>query len=237
MFNNYIIRKKNISLLPLYSRNKKSKLDGFASRYEQQDAGFSLIEVVVVVLMMGILAAIIAPSWLGFVNRQQLNKANDAVLVALQQASREAKRTKTSYSFTFKVENKIAKIAVHPSDSIPANNSPLWQTLGSDAGITSGQVTLLTNLTGTNKTDDNGKLNKLYNYLATQQSIRFDYLGSLPNAYFGKEDTTTKDTPGLKIAVVKQNSGTSASDSDMKRCVIIETLLGGILLEKDSKCN
>ncbi|AUT02462.1 prepilin-type cleavage/methylation domain-containing protein [Nostoc sp. CENA543] len=237
MSNNYIIKKLNISLLPLHTINKKSKLDGLVSSYKQQDAGFSLIEVVAVVLMIGILAAIVGPSWLVFVNRQQLNKANDAVLVALQQANREAKRTKTSYSFTFKVENKIAKIAVHPSDSIPANNSPLWQTLGSDAGITSGQVTLLTNLTGTNKTDDNGKLNKLYNYLATQQSIKFDYLGSLPDAYFGKEDTTTKDTPGLKIAVVRQNAGTSASDADMKRCVIIKTLLSGIVVEKDSKCN
>jgi prepilin-type N-terminal cleavage/methylation domain-containing protein len=233
----YIIEKLNVKLLQLHNSNAKNKLLCLASGYNQQDAGFSLIEVVVVVLMIAILSAIATPSWLNFVNRQRLNKANDAVLVALQEANREAQRTKFSYSVTFKVENKIPKIAVHPSSSIPATNSPLWQTLGKDIELKSGQVTLLTNLTDTNKTDDNGNLKKDYNFLATSKSISFDYLGSLPNANFGKENTSTQDTPGLKISVVIPTAATSASDADMKRCIIIKTLLGGMLIEKDSKCN
>jgi len=49
--------------------------------YTQSDSGFSLVELIAVVMMVGILAAIALPGWSAFVNRQRVNKANDAVLV------------------------------------------------------------------------------------------------------------------------------------------------------------
>lgn len=238
MTTDHLINKCSFKLFQIYKNNRKSSLQCFLLfRDKQQDPGFSLIEVVAVVLMIGVLAAIAAPSWLTFINRQRLNKANDVVVTALQQASREAKKTKTRYSVTFKVKDKISKIAVHPSSPIPGDDSSLWQPLGQDVDIKSGQVALLTNLTDTNKTDDNGTLKKEYNYLSTPKSITFDYMGSLPEANFGKEDINTKEIPGLKIAVVIPNSVTSASDADIKRCVIFKTLLGAMVIEKDNKCN
>jgi len=49
------------------------------SKSNQPDVGFSLIEVITVVLILGILAAIALPSWSVFVNRQRVGKVNDAV--------------------------------------------------------------------------------------------------------------------------------------------------------------
>ncbi|NEP29368.1 prepilin-type N-terminal cleavage/methylation domain-containing protein, partial [Moorena sp. SIO3I6] len=63
-----------------------------------KDAGFTLLELIVVILLVGILSAIAAPSWLAFVNRQRVNKVNERVLSAIQEAQREAKKKKLSYS-------------------------------------------------------------------------------------------------------------------------------------------
>ena len=56
-----------------------------------KDQGFTLIEVLVVFFMVSILAAVAAPGWLAFVRNQRLNKANDLLFAALQEAQQEAR--------------------------------------------------------------------------------------------------------------------------------------------------
>lgn len=94
------------SLLILNNINKRNLVEKLKQRYllktrpqpiypsnkVTQEAGFTLIEVLVVVIMVGVLAAIVAPSWLAFVNTQQVNKANDVILGAVQEAQRGAKK-------------------------------------------------------------------------------------------------------------------------------------------------
>jgi type II secretory pathway pseudopilin PulG len=45
----------------------------------------------VIVLLLGILSAIAAPSWLAFINRQRVRTVNDRVLQTLRTAQSEAK--------------------------------------------------------------------------------------------------------------------------------------------------
>ncbi|WP_448597413.1 pilus assembly FimT family protein, partial [Thermoleptolyngbya sp.] len=49
-------------------------------------AGYTLTEVIVVVVMISVLAAIAAPSWVALLNRQRLSDATNDVLQALRQA-------------------------------------------------------------------------------------------------------------------------------------------------------
>ena len=93
-------------------------------RFNQPDGGFTLIETMIVLVMVGILSAIAAPSWINFINQRRVNAANDAVSRMLQDAQREAKNQKLSYSVSFKTDNtnKLPNFALHRAD-VTANSS------------------------------------------------------------------------------------------------------------------
>lgn len=68
---------------------------------KKSDAGFTLLELLVIVVLLGTLAAIAAPSWLGLINRQRVRTVNDRVFQSLRLAQSEAKRTKSPVTITF----------------------------------------------------------------------------------------------------------------------------------------
>ncbi|MBT9311515.1 pilus assembly FimT family protein [Leptothoe kymatousa] len=59
-------------------------------RSTSSTAGFSILEMLVIVIMVGILAAIAAPGWLGYLNRQRISRARGELAQALQQAQIDA---------------------------------------------------------------------------------------------------------------------------------------------------
>lgn len=65
---------------------------------KQRSQGFTLIEVLVVMVMVGVLTAIAAPAWSGFINSQRMNSSQTLVLQAIKTAQSEAKTRKVSDS-------------------------------------------------------------------------------------------------------------------------------------------
>jgi prepilin-type N-terminal cleavage/methylation domain-containing protein len=74
-----------------------------------KDRGFTLIESLIVVAIVGILIAIAIPSLVALQNRAKLAQATDLVVASLQEAQREAIRRNQSCTIELdKINNRIA---------------------------------------------------------------------------------------------------------------------------------
>lgn len=221
--------KKNSVKAKLYQQRNQNNLNSSTS-------GFTLIEVLVVIVMVGILSAIAAPSWLGFVARQRLNKANDTVLAALREAQREAKSRKLSHNISFRTFNNEPQIAIYlanrPLDTKPLTDND-WRNLGRDSGVDTDKFLLGTNLIGIN-TKNSKNENTVYgdNFDPKKpQTITFNNIGILEST-----DDNASNT-GLKISLAIPKTDKPTEASNVKRCVIVETLIGGIRTAKNDECD
>ncbi len=80
------------------------------------------------IIIIGILAAITVPSWLGFVNTVRLNTAQQEVYLAIRQAQRQASTNKLTWQVSFREQNGIVQWAVHPATTgNPSDN--IWNNL------------------------------------------------------------------------------------------------------------
>lgn len=172
---------------------RKSRLKGNGN-----SEGFSLIELLVVVLIIGVFSAIAVPSWDAFVSRQRTRVVNDQVYQILRTTQAEAKRHKSNYVIEFNEDADPPEYSIYLAGTNDDNK--IWQSLDGNSQIQANQIGL--------EVVDQGS--------DPPNSITFDYTGS-PN------------TSNFRVV-------TSLPDGGMKRCVIIETLLGNMKIAQDADC-
>jgi prepilin-type N-terminal cleavage/methylation domain-containing protein len=95
----------------------------------QTQRGFTLLEMLVVVFIVGIVAAIAAPSWLSFVEKSQLTVANDKLYLGLRKAQSEAQHKRTVWQFSVRERDGAVEWATHPNSVTPAVAQ--WEALDS----------------------------------------------------------------------------------------------------------
>lgn len=219
------LQRSNLAKTPAKEELSQSNLSSFESQ-----RGFTLIEILVVVIIIGVLAAIVGPGWLSFVNQRRVSAANDLIFRSLQDAQSQAKRKKVSYSVSFRTPSGQApQIAVYPTKKLEANglskdvnpndprdlNPSAWKSFSKDLGIKPGQVILGTNLDGENKANANTRV--VYNPTSATNKITFDYMGTL--------QPLPENAPLTVVVGVAR--GTLPIESTV-RCVQVRTLLGSM---------
>lgn len=177
--------------------------------YNQSSNGFTLIEMLITVFMIGILSAIVAPSWLSFIDARRLNTAQDQVYRAIREAQSNSKRDKAAWQASFKEEDGVVQLAIHP-----ASSTPVWNKLGQTIRIDTTKTTLPLIAVGSNTSK------ALFNYKGCPVTEN--------DAECGQPPVTAIP---VKITLTGNNSG------QIRRCIIISTLLGAMRTAKDSACS
>ncbi len=179
-------------------------------RSQPLNSGFTLLEALIVVALLAILAAIIAPGWLAMLNRQRLNMTQSTALAVMREAQANARREKRIWQACFRVANNRVQSLVQPvaADSSAEGfscsaSAPGWQTL---IGEDSDQIAIDTNAGYTNLS----KRNDAY-------SVRFQHNQAV-SGQLGK------------LSFMAVQGGAS------RRCVVVSTLLGALRTAADDQC-
>lgn len=166
----------------------------------KRQQGFTLLEILVVILMTGVLASIAAPGWLGYLDRRRVITTQDNVFSAIREAQLNAQQRREEYQFSIReTDDGFLEWAAHPA----AVNPALWQKSLSNTV----EINTTTSLANDNVADP---LEPYY--------IRFDHRGnvSLPAG---------STLPQQLVFSSANNAETGAGDKTVKS-VTVQTIIG-----------
>ncbi|WP_066384287.1 MULTISPECIES: GspH/FimT family protein [unclassified Anabaena] len=141
--------------------------------------GFTLPEVLVVVVAIGVLATLALPNWFAFVETQRLSKAQNEVYNAMRQAQSQASKEKLTWQASFREQDGIVQWAVHPASTSPTRAN--WNNL--DSSVQLDSETTLQESDGVRR-------------------IQFDYFGSVRQPPLGRITLSSKSGSKAKRCVI-----------------------------------
>ncbi len=110
-------------------------------RNAKRSRGFTLLEVLVVLVMIGILMAIAVPSWTQFWANRQAIVARHELRLGIQQTQQAAITHRGAWRFSLREVDGRIEWAVHANE-IEAENVTVWESLDPNIVLNSADTTL-----------------------------------------------------------------------------------------------
>jgi prepilin-type N-terminal cleavage/methylation domain-containing protein len=165
--------------------------------------GFTLVEQMVVVAIIGTISAISLPGFLKFFQVRQVTVAQDRVLSILRQAQRRSTLQHLGHQASFRQRGDRVEWAIHPITVKPDRLDPgLWQRLPDGVQLDEDTVATATDAASTAKGTTARKVKDTY-------VVQFNDNGEV-NGQLGR----------ITVA--------ATTDEQVKRCVVVSTLLGAM---------
>jgi prepilin-type N-terminal cleavage/methylation domain-containing protein len=188
-------------------------------------SGFTLLELLVVIIIIGILFAISAVGWDAITSRDRVNSVREQVTQVLRQAQTDARRSNIPRVVVFDTPaNSPPRVAVLPQrfDTVTGQlvNIPIpiasignWQTLG-NGNINPGSLEFRTFPAGAGG------------------QVLFDNTGAIADPSARRAGVINPANPRIFSVNINQKNTTAQAT----RCVVVSTLLGGLRQAEGNNC-
>lgn len=180
-----------------------------------------MLEVLVVLLILGILSAVVVPTWQAFINHYHLTRSIERAHWAMRTAQSNGKRDKKGWQASFRQLGDVVQLAVHSADIPPAKvPAHEWKDLGAKVKIdTAASQTSLLKVNPVTNQETTSTIN-------TVRRIIFNHRGC-PVYKEGDECGQTSLEALGTLTFIHPQLG------KRKRCVIVSTILGATRISQE----
>ena len=117
---------------PPHSSTKQWSIGTALRSNTHSSAGFTLLELLVVIVMMGLLATLAGPSWINFVNSQRLGAMQDEVFRTLRKGQAEGRQQRRVWEVCFRDHQGQIEYSTHAAGADSICGNAQWQPLGAE---------------------------------------------------------------------------------------------------------